>query len=261
MTGKSPAEATSSNGWRSATNSAQHILFIISPAYLAAPYSSWERRAAMWVAATDKPRFALPVVVEECEVPTMLRPRKRCDLYGIEEEEARRRFADFLAPPSAPTAPSPFPRTTSRKAGVTDSSNSLAAPTTFPGHVASPQPITTGPKPSEGPHIVLLIHGIRDYGLWQTEIKDELHRSGFVAVSTNYGRFHLVRFLIPVSFFRNQAIAEIERQVRDVRKEYPNSPISVIAHSFGTYVSAYSARAQFRHGLRARDLLRERPVL
>jgi hypothetical protein len=96
---------------------ADHILCVISRAYLDAPYSIWERRAAQWAAANDRPGFALPVLIEPCKVPSLLAPIKRCDLYGVDEEQARARLARFLAPagkpaerPRFPAAAPPFPR-------------------------------------------------------------------------------------------------------------------------------------------------------
>ena len=53
---------------------ADHVLFVISKAYLAAPYSNWERQAAQWAAADKRPNFALPVFIENCEPPTLLVP-------------------------------------------------------------------------------------------------------------------------------------------------------------------------------------------
>ncbi len=90
---------------------ADHILCVISETYLTKPYSSWERRAAQWAAATDRPNFALPVFIENCKAPTLLAQFKRCDLAGliISEEEARARLAAFLAPAAKPAGPMPFP--------------------------------------------------------------------------------------------------------------------------------------------------------
>ena len=70
-------------------DAADHVLCIVSSAYLdKKPYSAWERRAAQWAAATDRPNFVLPVFVEPCTAPTLLAHLKRCDLHGISEEEA-----------------------------------------------------------------------------------------------------------------------------------------------------------------------------
>jgi hypothetical protein len=90
-------------------NGADHTLCIISKAYLEAPYSNWQLRAAQWAAASDRPNFALPVFVEECKAPTMLATFKRCDLFGLNEEEARARLAAYLSPASPPTVRARFP--------------------------------------------------------------------------------------------------------------------------------------------------------
>ena len=68
---------------------ADRALFVISNAYLDAHFSSWERRAAQWAAASKRPNFFLPVFVENCEPPLLLAPFKRCVLYGLGEGYAR----------------------------------------------------------------------------------------------------------------------------------------------------------------------------
>ena len=70
---------------------AGHTLCVVSEAYLSRPYSSWELQAAQWAAASERPNFMLPVFVELCKAPTMLAPFKRCDLFGVSEQEARAR--------------------------------------------------------------------------------------------------------------------------------------------------------------------------
>ncbi len=42
-------------------DNADHVLCVLSKVYLTKPYSSWERQAAQWAAASKKPNFALPV--------------------------------------------------------------------------------------------------------------------------------------------------------------------------------------------------------
>lgn len=90
-------------------NSANHILCVVSEAYLKAPYSSWERRAAQWAATTTRPNFLIPVFIEPCEPPTLFAPLKRCDLHGLAEPEARLALSDFLKPASRPSQRAPFP--------------------------------------------------------------------------------------------------------------------------------------------------------
>jgi len=91
-------------------HSADHVLCVVSAAYLSAPYSSWERRAAQWAATTGRPGFLIPVFVEPCEPPTLFAPLKRCDLHGLNEGDARSIFANFLKPASKPSRPILFPR-------------------------------------------------------------------------------------------------------------------------------------------------------
>jgi TIR domain-containing protein len=56
---------------------ADHVLSIVSNAYLNKPHSSLERRAAQWAALTDRPNFLLPVFVEPCETPALFATTKR----------------------------------------------------------------------------------------------------------------------------------------------------------------------------------------
>ena len=86
---------------------ADHALLVVSSAYLTRPYSSWERRSAEWAAA-DSPGFALPVFIENCEVPRLLRNFKRCELYGLDEGRARAALTTYLKEPAPPEV-APFP--------------------------------------------------------------------------------------------------------------------------------------------------------
>jgi len=63
--------------------------------------------------------------------------------------------------------------------------------------------------------------------------------------TTNYGRFDLVRFLLPISYFRSAAIEVVWRQVRDIRRQNPERKLSFVAHSFGTYVLAHILQREF----------------
>src|SRR5262249_25459715 len=80
--------------WMTArADAAAHMLCVVSRKYLKAPYSSFQRMAAEWAAAKKRANFVLPVFVEPCEPPILFAPLKRCDLYGINEDEARARLA------------------------------------------------------------------------------------------------------------------------------------------------------------------------
>ena len=61
---------------------ADHILCVISKVYLTKDYSSWERQAAQWAAASKRPNFVLPVFVEECERRRCWRPSNAATFMG-----------------------------------------------------------------------------------------------------------------------------------------------------------------------------------
>jgi hypothetical protein len=88
---------------------ADHTLCVFSNAYLTRPYSSWERQAAEWAAATERPNFLLPVFVEDCKAPILLAPFKRCNLFGLNEDEARERLEAYLKPAARPSNAARFP--------------------------------------------------------------------------------------------------------------------------------------------------------
>jgi TIR domain len=233
---------------------ADHILCVISKVYLAKPYSSWERQAAQWAAADKRPNFALPVFIEDCEAPTLLAPLKRCDLFGLSEDEARKRLAGYLAPAAKPAGPVRFP-------GVFEAGrpplHSLG-PVTFPGGEASPSfsgatpQAAPSPQPKPVPerargHLVILVHGIRDIARWQSEIRDTLEKHGFLVELTNYDRMNLLEFLLPFPFVYFRTIAKniVWKQIRHAQSLHPGSKVSIIAHSFGTYIISELLRSEF----------------
>ena len=75
---------------------ADHVPCVVSWHTLRSLIPAWERHAAQWAAASERPNFVLPVFVEPCEVPTLFAHLNRCDLYGIAEDEARERLKPFL---------------------------------------------------------------------------------------------------------------------------------------------------------------------
>ena len=111
---------------------ADHTLCVISNAYLSRPYSSWELQAAQWAAASERPNFMLPVFVEDCKTPTMLAPFKRCDLFGLNENEARERLEDYLKPKAKPSEAARFP-------GGTEASLQHSEVAVFPGSQSNTQ--------------------------------------------------------------------------------------------------------------------------
>jgi tetratricopeptide (TPR) repeat protein len=85
-------------------DTADHVLCVVSDEYLKAPYSTLERNAALWQAASKRPGFVLFVVVKSCRLPTLSDHIRRCELFGMPEEAANVRFREFMARRSAPVA-------------------------------------------------------------------------------------------------------------------------------------------------------------
>ncbi len=112
---------------------ADHVLLVISAAYLTKDYSSWERHAAQWAAASGRPNFAWPVFVEPCAAPSLLALLKRCDLFGLDEADARTRLAAYLAQAGQPAGPALFP---GRAGGPLDA-EPPAGRVSFPGRISN----------------------------------------------------------------------------------------------------------------------------
>ncbi len=84
--------------------------------------------------------------------------------------------------------------------------------------------------------VVLLIHGIRTQADWQPMLVEILEETGKIKViPIKYGYFDPFRFWLP-GFTRRAPIKRVETLLRATRKKYPHARISVIAHSFGSYI-------------------------
>ena len=85
---------------------------------------------------------------------------------------------------------------------------------------------------------VLLIHGIRTQAEWAQRVIAALDEVPSVTVvPTRYGFFDIIRFLLPFETLRRAPVRRVTRLIRD---EISRGPVrlSVIAHSFGTYIVA-----------------------
>jgi hypothetical protein len=67
-------------------DAADHVLCVVSDDYLKAPYSTLERNAALWQAASRRPGFALFVAVKACRFPNLVDHFRRCELYSAVSE-------------------------------------------------------------------------------------------------------------------------------------------------------------------------------
>lgn len=83
-------------------DAADHVLCVFSDDYLRAPYSTLERKAALWQAAAKRPGFVLCVAVSTCQFPTLSDHFLRCELFGMAPDDARVRFREFMQRGKAP---------------------------------------------------------------------------------------------------------------------------------------------------------------
>ena len=85
------------------------------------------------------------------------------------------------------------------------------------------------------PRLVVTIHGIRTRGEWQKRITPYLAKYGLVPYHIDYGFFGLVAFLVP--WTREARFKRIRDELRILAERSGAKRMSVIAHSFGTWVA------------------------
>lgn len=139
-------------------DAADHVLCIVSDEYLKAAYSIWEREAAQWAAAKNRPGFALFVVVKPCRLPTLADHVYRCELFGIPEDAAHSRFLSFMTAP-APASSRSFPGSIAAVSNI-----SIRVPTHFLGREESMAAIEAALRRHAGRVAVTALHGLRGVG-------------------------------------------------------------------------------------------------
>jgi tetratricopeptide (TPR) repeat protein len=141
---------------------ADYVLCVVSPDYLnedKAPFSTWERRAALWRMVKDQKGHVLLFVVRPVRFPSLVDHFRRCDLVGLKEVEARRRIAEFLRTP-APAERVEFPG----EDGVAVSNVPVAVPEHFRGREDALEAVDAALKRHEGQVAITAVHGLRGVG-------------------------------------------------------------------------------------------------
>jgi pimeloyl-ACP methyl ester carboxylesterase len=89
----------------------------------------------------------------------------------------------------------------------------------------------------EEDNIILLVHGIRDRGNWQESIKQQLSSySDIFVVPIGYGDYFDI-FQFAFSRINEKKLMEkIASEIRSVSADYPMGKITIVCHSFGTYL-------------------------
>lgn len=86
--------------------------------------------------------------------------------------------------------------------------------------------------------VILVLHGIRDHGEWQESVNKVLSQiPQTVVIPLKYEFFDTLRFWFPI-LTRRAPIKRVLKALRDVQGQdnFRGARISVIAHSFGTYI-------------------------
>ena len=137
---------------------ADHVLCVVSEDYLKAPYSTLERNAALWQAASNRPGFVLFVTVKACKLPTLADHIRRCELYGVPEDAARIRFREFMAKREAPAAAA-FPGKVFAVSNIP-----IRVPEHFLGRDEALAAIDTALARHNGRVAITALHGLRGVG-------------------------------------------------------------------------------------------------
>ncbi len=100
-------------------------------------------------------------------------------------------------------------------------------------------PTAETPSTDVPPQVVVLVHGIRTQAPWAEMVMHALSDEPTIqkVIPVRYGYFNMFRFLTPV-LTRRGPIRLLARELRDIRKQFPDARLTIIAHSFGTYATA-----------------------
>lgn len=85
-------------------------------------------------------------------------------------------------------------------------------------------------------HVILLIHGIRDMASpWYAKARANLTTSRTKVIGAKYGYYGALTFLSPFNM-TNSPYNKLVSAYDNAKEKYPDARISIIGHSFGTYL-------------------------
>lgn len=92
--------------------------------------------------------------------------------------------------------------------------------------------------------IIFLVHGIRDFADWHKTLAHLITQKSPLSrvVSVRFGYFTALQFLLPLQRRKNIRVF-IDQYIQELA-EYPNIPVHVVAHSYGTYIFAQAMKQQ-----------------
>ncbi len=90
---------------------------------------------------------------------------------------------------------------------------------------------------------MLLVHGIRTFGDWTERLARLLHEQepDVEVQHFRYGYFSAIAFLVP--FVRGVIVRRLRRHLADHAEDWRDVRVDIVAHSFGTYVTAWALRS------------------
>ena len=83
---------------------------------------------------------------------------------------------------------------------------------------------------------VFVLHGIRTRAPWLSAVQKVLEQAGVVPVTTNYGRFPLLRFVTPFHWTKRDVVDRVRDDIVAMRQGNDDGCFVVLAHSFGSYI-------------------------
>jgi pimeloyl-ACP methyl ester carboxylesterase len=90
--------------------------------------------------------------------------------------------------------------------------------------------------------IVVTLHGIRTRGQWQKQVTPYLARHGLIPYHLDYGFFGVLSFVLP--WTRANRVQWLRDELRDLMDRTGAKRVSVIAHSFGTWLALEALEAE-----------------
>jgi hypothetical protein len=84
--------------------------------------------------------------------------------------------------------------------------------------------------------VVLSLHGIRTRGVWQKDLVPILARNDFVPIPLDYGDFSVMQLLSASA--RRKKVDWLREKIECIPEVQQGQRLSIIAHSFGTYIVA-----------------------
>jgi pimeloyl-ACP methyl ester carboxylesterase len=90
--------------------------------------------------------------------------------------------------------------------------------------------------------IVVTLHGIRTRGQWQKQVTPYLARHGLIPYHLDYGFLGVLSFVLP--WTRANRVQWLRDELRDLMDRTGAKRVSVIAHSFGTWLALEALEAE-----------------